>query len=113
MRAFTCRRCGQLLFENSLCLRCRRPQGLLPSTLELIVPDGEGDGYGQGDAGPRRCANASLARCSWLVEDDRADGLCRSCRLTGTRPADSAAAGLKGFAVAETAKRRRSPRTRA
>jgi hypothetical protein len=102
VRAFTCGHCGQLLFfENSLCLRCRSPQGFLPSRLDLVLlgVDGHPD--------LQRCANAGLAECNWVVEDrDSPDGLCRSCRLTRTRPADADAEALEQFALAEAAKRR-------
>jgi hypothetical protein len=40
MRAFSCGRCGQLVFfENSLCLRCSAPLGFVPSRLDLVVLD--------------------------------------------------------------------------
>jgi hypothetical protein len=101
MRAFTCDHCGQLLFfENSRCLRCSHPQGLVPSRLDLVVLD-EGEGTSL-----RRCTNASLARCNWIVEDGDPDPLCQSCRLTQTRPNDADPDGLEEFAVAEAAKRR-------
>jgi hypothetical protein len=101
MRAFTCNHCGQLLFfENSLCLRCRHPQGLVPSTLELVVLDENGNEL------LRRCENTELARCNWVVEPGDSGSLCRSCRLTQTRPSDTDPAGLDEFAVAEAAKRR-------
>jgi hypothetical protein len=107
MRAFTCRECGHLLFfENSLCLRCRSSQGFVPSELDL-VPLGVA-----GFPDRQRCANAALARCNWIVESDQivetdqSDRLCRSCRLTATRPADADSTGLEEFTVAEAAKRR-------
>ena len=102
MRAFTCGRCGQLLFfENSLCLRCGSELGFVPSQLELVVLSEEAEPAGV------RCANAELAACNWLVEgEEDAGGLCRSCRLTRTRPADGDAIGLEQFRAAETAKRR-------
>jgi hypothetical protein len=101
MRAFTCDNCGQLLFfENSRCLRCGHGQGFVPAELDLVLfsPDDQ--------SGPQRCANAALARCNWLLEDEDREGLCLSCRLTATRPADDDAEGLEEFAVAEAAKRR-------
>ncbi len=101
MRAFSCHHCGQLLFfENSRCLRCSHPQGLVPSRLDLVVLD-EAEG-----ASLRRCANASLARCNWTVEEGDPEALCRSCRLTQTRPNDADPDGLEEFAVAEAWKRR-------
>lgn len=50
------------------------------------------------------CANRELAGCNWLA--DRQGALCRSCRLTRTRPNTADAAGLEAFVVAERAKRR-------
>jgi hypothetical protein len=47
-----------------------------------------------------------LAGCNWLLARDDPRGLCRSCRLTRTRPADSDEAGLEEFLKAEAAKRR-------
>jgi hypothetical protein len=95
VRAFTCGVCGQLLFfENSLCLRCSSPLGFVPSQLELVVVDEHA----------QRCANVALAECNWIVEDDEA--LCRSCRLTRTRPPDEDAGGMRAFAEAEKWKRR-------
>ena len=90
MRAFSCERCGQLLFfENSLCLRCGNELGFDPGALELRT------------AGPEepRCANQQIAECNWLPGDAP---LCRSCALTRTRPDPPGPA----FATAEAAKRR-------
>lgn len=103
MRAFTCDHCGQLLFfENSLCLRCSTPAGFEPSRLQLVSLI---EGRPQ-TAGLRPCANATLAACNWMLEEHDPGPLCRSCRLTRTRPADSDSVGLLAFAKAETAKRR-------
>jgi hypothetical protein len=102
MRAFTCGHCGQLVFfENSLCLRCRTPLGFVPSQLELVARP-----TGGGPDGLRRCANAGVAQCNWLVEPGDPGSLCRSCRLTRTRPGDGDRPGLEAFAAAEAAKRR-------
>lgn len=101
MRAFSCGRCGQLLFfENSVCLRCGAALGFSPLELDLLVLDDP-------DApGPPLCANASVAECNWVVEPGDSGPLCRSCVLTRTRPPDSDAEALAGFASAEAAKRR-------
>jgi hypothetical protein len=94
VRAFTCDNCQQLVFfENSVCLRCGAALGFDPTLRSLVLA---------GDA--RRCANSAVATCNWLVSDSRP--LCRSCRLTRTRPNDFDAAGLMAFARAEAAKRR-------
>jgi hypothetical protein len=54
----------------------------------------------------RPCANAELAQCNWVLEEGDPGPLCRSCRLTRTRPADDDPDGLVAFAKAEGAKRR-------
>jgi hypothetical protein len=103
VRAFTCGNCGQLVFfENSLCLRCSTGLGFVPSALELVALTDEV--VRAEDL--RRCANATVAECNWLLEAGDPGPLCRSCRLTRTRPGDDDADGLAAFARAEAAKRR-------
>ncbi|HEU0316513.1 MAG TPA: putative zinc-binding metallopeptidase, partial [Solirubrobacteraceae bacterium] len=104
MRAFTCGHCGQLVFfENSLCLRCRSALGFVPSALALVDLPPPSPG-----APPelRPCANAGLAQCNWMLEPGDPGSLCRSCRLTRTRPGDGDRDGMAAFAAAEAAKRR-------
>jgi hypothetical protein len=105
MRAFSCDQCDQLVFfENSLCLRCGARLGFAPSSLTLVaVPAAKGT---EAPRPTRTCANAGLAHCNWLLEPDEPEELCRSCRLTRTRPSDSDPDGLAAFAEAEAAKRR-------
>jgi hypothetical protein len=98
MLSFSCGHCGHLVFfENTRCLHCDTPLGVVPDRLELVALEGP-------DATLHRCANAELARCNWMV--DRVDALCRSCELTRTRPADGDTTGLAEFADTEAAKRR-------
>jgi hypothetical protein len=98
MLSFACEHCGNLVFfENTVCLHCQTPQGFVPDFLQLVALEGE-------RVNLHRCANAELAQCNWMV--DRVDTLCRSCELTRTRPNDSDAEGLRGFTLAEAAKRR-------
>jgi hypothetical protein len=103
VRAFVCDHCGLLLFfENSLCLRCGTPQGFVPSRLDLATLE-----PGSEDARTlRRCANATLAECNWMLEAGDPGPLCLACRLTRTRPNDADVEGLRGFATTEGAKRR-------
>jgi hypothetical protein len=99
MRDFLCPKCGQrLAFENSRCLNCGSDIGfdLDVQDFRILTPDGD---Y-------RRCANARVAVCNWLVPSESDATLCRSCSLTRTRPSDNDAVGLPEFAEAETAKRR-------
>jgi hypothetical protein len=103
VRAFVCDHCGQLLFfENSLCLRCGTPHGFVPSRLDLATLEPGSDD----ERDLRRCANAQLAECNWMLERGDPGSLCLSCRLTRTRPGDADVAGLAAFAKAEGAKRR-------
>jgi hypothetical protein len=110
--AFTCHRCGQLVFfENSACLRCGAPLGFVPEARDLATLDPAGDGRYTASSGPpgatyRRCAAEVTAGCNWLVAADGPDALCRSCRLTRTRPADADAEGMAALRAAEEAKRR-------
>ena len=122
MRAFACPRCGQLVFfENFECLRCHAPLGFDPDLQAMVLVDGN-------DPGARRCANQAQAACNWVVREpgqrepgqrepgQREPGqtepgpLCRSCRLTRTRPNDADLAGDgpvgRRFVRAEAAKRR-------
>jgi hypothetical protein len=103
MRAFTCGHCGQLVFfENSLCLRCGTPLGFAPWLLEVVTRDA---GHPEA-AGLVECSNAGAAHCNWMLEPGDPGPLCRSCRLTRTRPSDADAEGIEQFAAAEAAKRR-------
>ena len=114
MRTFTCGVCHHAIyFENSLCLTCMSGLGFEPERREMVtalVEEPIADGWlrivGDPDDAPlrRRCRNAELARCNWLVTED--NGLCRSCALTHTRPANDDADALLDFADAEGAKRR-------
>ena len=97
MRAFACPNCGNLVFfENTTCLRCSTRLRFDPERLDLVAADPVVEVLD--------CANLKLAACNWLAPQPGA--LCRSCRLTRTRPPDSDAVGLEAFAVAERAKRR-------
>jgi hypothetical protein len=109
MRDFACPACGhQLAFENSLCLRCNTRIGFDSEsvTLVAIVDDAaeSSDGAVPADAF-RLCDNMHLARCNWIVPAASGGGLCPSCALTRTRPADDDPA-MDAFADAEAAKRR-------
>ncbi len=100
MLAFACPVCERLVtFESTTCLNCGSELGY-DSSRRAMVSIGAG-----GSENPsRRCANAQLAACNWLVA---AEGeLCASCVLTRTRPNDADVRGLGGFAAAEAAKRR-------
>ena len=93
MRAFACPSCRRLVtFESTRCLHCDTELAFDPGPREIVAL-----------AGPR-CANAAVAGCNWIAAAD--GGLCASCALTRTRPADTDAAGMAALPVVEAAKRR-------
>jgi hypothetical protein len=81
-------------FESDLCLHCHTRLVYDPDTRRLAALEQD----------MAVCANAGLAGCNWLAEER--GGLCASCALTRTRPADEDPEGLAGFLAAEAAKRR-------
>jgi hypothetical protein len=52
------------------------------------------------------CANLNRCGCNWIADPTSTLGLCFSCRLTRTRPADADPVGLAQYWIAEAAKRR-------
>jgi hypothetical protein len=90
MRAFTCPVCRHLVtFDSTECLHCGTALGF-DWAARTIVAGGS-------------CANRGLIGCNGVAG---AGGLCGSCALTRTRPADDDSAGIAQFAAAEAAKRR-------
>jgi len=112
MRAYECDVCRHLVFfENTSCLTCGAMLGFVPdrrAVVALVVHDERFGIVGDEDGQRwRRCPNAGIAACNWLVPDAAPAGdLCESCRLTQTRPADNDPSGSVAFAKAEAAKRR-------
>lgn len=106
MRDFICLNCGQRLsFENSLCLNCKSALGFWIESRSIHVLDDKGRAEVDGVL-LERCANTKVAQCNWLVKWAGNPELCRSCRLTRTRPGDDDPDALVAFGQAETAKRR-------
>ena len=96
MLAFSCPLCAHLVtFQSVLCLNCGSRLGFDASARTMRAVADASDGL--------LCANAELAGCNWLAA--LPDGVCASCALTRTRPADSAGEELGRFAEAEAAKR--------
>lgn len=95
MKAFTCPGCGGLVyFANTACLACG----------SAFVFDLDRLGMVAEGADHPRCANAEVAGCNWRAATPA--GLCASCALTRTRPADDDTSALVQLRVAEAAKRR-------
>jgi hypothetical protein len=87
-------------FEAVACLACGTTLGFDPDA-----------GLITGRQGRVPCANAVLVGCNWLLTSGDSPGeLCRSCRLTRTRPDDADLAPdsptAKALSAAEAAKRR-------
>jgi hypothetical protein len=98
VRQFHCPDCDQLVFfENTVCLNSGTPLGFDPDLRELVKPDW---------ARHKACANADVAACNWLLLIDDPHDLCRSCRLTRTRPPGGDLSSQNEFVQAEAAKRR-------
>ena len=90
MRAFACPVCRHLVtFDSTECLNCGAALGF-DWGARTIVTGGS-------------CANRGLIGCNGVAGPG---GLCPSCAVTRTRPADTDAAGLARFEAAEAAKRR-------
>ncbi|MFW0787462.1 putative zinc-binding metallopeptidase [Gordonia sp. CPCC 206044] len=106
MRDFLCRTCGQRLsFENSLCLHCGSSLGFWLATRTIYCLDDTGRTEIDGQL-VERCMNSAVAQCNWLTPWTGVPGLCESCVLTRTRPADTDGNAMAEFGRAETAKRR-------
>jgi hypothetical protein len=97
VRSFRCEVCGAgLFFENSVCVTCGSAVGYSreQSTIVAVRED------------QPICANLNRCGCNWISDPTSTLGLCFSCRLTRTRPADSDIVGLSQYWIAEAAKRR-------
>ena len=110
MRSFRCDHCGQtVFFDDTCCLRCGSPLGYDPARRAVVALAAvEEERLVEVDQTPvtwKRCATAPSTGCNWLVRAERG-GLCRSCTLTRTRPADGDVIGTAELVRAEAAKRR-------
>jgi hypothetical protein len=105
VRDFGCPVCGQrLTFENSLCLSCGSGLGFVLEARAFAAIDDEVSAVDS--SGLQRCANTTVAGCNWLARAGSDTGLCLSCELTRTRPADGDESASHSFMEAEAAKRR-------
>lgn len=104
MKSYRCRICGNALyFENSVCVSCGTPLGYSRTEREIVPVDSSGVYVDAQGWIWHVCRNLNLSGCTWLAP--LAGGQCFACDLTRIRPADSDAAGLQNFPVAERAKR--------
>jgi hypothetical protein len=97
VRVFKCEVCGaELFFENSVCVTCGSAVGYSREDGSMVAVN---------DDRPI-CANLNRCGCNWIADPSSTAGLCFSCSLTRTRPADADTIGLNQYWVAEAAKRR-------
>jgi hypothetical protein len=97
VRAFRCEVCGaELFFENSVCVTCGSAVGYSREHGTVIAVSEDHP----------ICANLNRCGCNWIADPTSTLGLCFSCRLTRTRPADADTVGLAQYWIAEAAKRR-------
>jgi hypothetical protein len=97
VRAFRCEVCGaELFFENSVCVACGSAVGYSREQGTMVAVN----------ADRPICANLNRCGCNWIADPASAFGLCFSCTLTRTRPADADTVGIAQYWVAEAAKRR-------
>ena len=97
MRAFRCEVCAaELFFENSVCMACGSAVGYSREQGTMVAVKSDRP----------ICANLNRCGCNWIADSASALGLCFSCTLTRTRPADADTVGVAQYWVAEAAKRR-------
>lgn len=111
MKIFACQNCGNLVhFENTVCMRCGAPLGFLPEQLLLTALAEQADGSLMALGGTtdtwRRCANADIVGCNWLVPTGSGASFCPSCALNNTIPDLDMPENVEGWTAIETAKRR-------
>ena len=103
-----------VFFYNSVCLGCSAQLGYEPELAQVraLEPGAKPDTWhiaGLPEPAPlwRRCENFdSPAGCNWLVAEDDAEPLCRSCRLNNTVPDLGDDDNRLWWRVIENAKRR-------
>ncbi|MCW2748283.1 MAG: hypothetical protein JWP10_1425 [Nocardioidaceae bacterium] len=104
MRSFSCRVChASLYFENSVCVRCGAKLAYSRSEKAIVPLNPVGTYYDNDGREWYVCQNLVTAGCTWLAEVR--GGLCFSCALTRIRPSDHDAVGMRGYRIAEEAKR--------
>ena len=116
MKLFSCDNCDQTLyFENSQCVNCGAAVGYCPEVARLAVlrpaadaPEGTFDiALANNETRSyRRCQNAQLDACNWLVSTSSSAEYCRSCELSDVIPDLSNPANDQAWRRIEAAKRR-------
>jgi hypothetical protein len=109
--AFRCRCGNDIFFDNTLCLACKSPLGLLPDTGKVVALD-PGPTHGTWHVEGRKellksCANRdSQAVCNWMIYARNPNTYCIACRLNRTIPSLDDADNARYWKKVEAAKRR-------
>ncbi|MGL3606920.1 zinc-binding metallopeptidase family protein [Rhizobium sp. G187] len=110
MRLFNCTNCSNVVhFENTGCVSCHARLAFKPSELTMVALD-SGNGallpaVNAQPVFPKRCVNAEVGGCNWLVEDDDETGFCIACRHNVTIPDLSVSENVENWQKIELAKR--------
>ena len=110
-RSYKCRCGSHIFFDNTLCLACKSPLGLLPDTGKVAALD-PGPTPGTWRVEGRKellkfCANRdSQAACNWMVYARNPKTYCIACRLNRTIPNLDDADNVRYWVKIEAAKRR-------
>ena len=110
-RSYQCRCGNRIFFDNTQCLLCGSPLGLLPDTGAVVALD---PGLSPGTwcvAGRKEllkcCANRdSQAACNWMIFAHNPRIYCIACRLNRTIPRLDDADNVRYWIKIEAAKRR-------
>ena len=109
--AFRCRCGNDIFFDNTLCLACKSPLGLLPDTGKVVALD-PSPTHGTWHVEGRKellksCANRdSQAACNWMIHAHNPKTYCIACRLNRTIPSLDDADNARYWKKVEAAKRR-------
>ena len=109
--AFRCRCGNDIFFDNTLCLACKSPLGLLPDTGKVVALD-PSPTHGTWHVEGRKellkfCANRdSQAACNWMIYAHNTKTYCIACRLNRTIPSLDDADNARYWKKVEAAKRR-------
>ena len=108
---FRCRCGNDIFFDNTLCLACKSPLGLLPDTGKVVALD-PSPTHGTWHVEGRKellksCANRdSQAACNWMIYAHNPKTYCIACRLNRTIPSLDDADNARYWTAIEAAKRR-------
>ncbi len=109
MQLFKCSNCEQLLyFENTRCVKCNSSLGYVAGEAALLPIETDEAGLwnelGVTGHSYRRCANAEIISCNWLIPETDLEPFCEACHLNSVIPDLSVADNLQRWQRLEQAK---------